>query len=198
VYFVIHSILADHRTKAWFSQKLGEYFYQGFYRILYNAIALITLLPIVPAIFSYNEVIFSIDAPFSWIMSAFQLVGIIGLLVSFLQIDWMQFAGITQMLAYLRKKTLPLPTESLQVSGLYGLVRHPLYFFSLLVVWLNPTLTVGMLLLNVMVTLYVIIGSRVEEQRMIRIYGESYRMYMQKVPWLLPSLRKIREYARSS
>lgn len=197
-YFLMHSLLADPRTKSWFARRFGEYTYQGIYRLLYNAIALITLLPIVPQILSQNTLLYELTVPVRWILTAIQILAGIGLLASLLQIDWMQFAGISQLIAYLRRQPLPLPAESLQTGGVYAIVRHPLYFFSLIAFWFSPTMTTGMLAVNIAVTLYVIIGSRVEERRMLRLFGEPYREYMQRVPWLIPRPAKTSRQAKSS
>jgi methanethiol S-methyltransferase len=187
-YFLMHSVLASQRTKARFAHQFGEYAYHGIYRLLYNAIALITLMPIVPQILSQDTLLYVIEPPLRWILTAFQISASIGLLASLLQIDWMQFAGISQIIAFLRQQPLPLPAEQLQTSGVYAIVRHPLYFFSLIVIWFTPSLTTGMLAVNLMVTLYVVIGSRVEEKRMLQLFGDQYRSYIQTVPWLLPHL----------
>lgn len=78
-------------------------------------------------------------------------------------------------------KEMPLTT-----SGPYRWVRHPLYFFVLLMVWSNPHLTLDRLLFNVLWTVWIYIGAFLEELDMIVDFGEAYREYKRKVPMLIP------------
>jgi protein-S-isoprenylcysteine O-methyltransferase Ste14 len=98
----------------------------------------------------------------------------------------LRFAGLRQALTYLRGEPLPLPAEKLQVSGFYGFVRHPLYLFSLLVMWPTPIMTDTFLGFVIGSTLYFILGSRLEERRLAEEFGASYAAYRRRVPWMLP------------
>jgi protein-S-isoprenylcysteine O-methyltransferase Ste14 len=77
------------------------------------------------------------------------------------------------------------------------LVRHPLYLFSLLVIWSFATMSQAMFAFNIAATLYFIFGSLLEEQRLLAIFGQSYVDYQQHVPWLIPFL-KIKGDSHSS
>jgi protein-S-isoprenylcysteine O-methyltransferase Ste14 len=66
-------------------------------------------------------------------------------------------------------------------------VRHPLYFFSLLFIWLNPQMTLASLLFNLLATLYFWVGSIYEERRLTAEFGEAYKAYRREVPRLLPT-----------
>ncbi|NDJ62680.1 MAG: isoprenylcysteine carboxylmethyltransferase family protein, partial [Chloroflexi bacterium] len=120
---------------------------------------------------------------------AVQIVGFAGLMISLLQIDLGQFTGLSQVLAYLNGERLPLPTEPLQTGGVYRLVRHPLYLFSLLLIWPMPIMTEALLAFNLVSTWYFAIGSLLEERRMLALFGDEYAEYRQRVPWLIPFVR---------
>jgi protein-S-isoprenylcysteine O-methyltransferase Ste14 len=79
-----------------------------------------------------------------------------------------------------------LPTEPLQTGGVYQLVRHPLYLFSLMVIWPLPAMTEAMLGFNIAATIYFTFGSLLEERRLVAIFGQDYITYQQRVPWLIP------------
>lgn len=183
----VHSILASKEAKQAFQERFGERAYHGLYRLIYNILAGVTLLPaavlmmVVP-----SRVVWMVESPISIVFLALQLVGVIGLLVSIAQIDGGQFLGISQAIAYFRGDTLPLPKEPLSVGGVYALVRHPLYFFSLLVLWFVPTMSEGYLGLCIGATLYFVIGSWYEERRLLAYFGDEYRAYQQKVAWMIP------------
>ncbi len=189
VFALSHSLTADPKVKNWMQQRMGERAYQGWYRLLYNLLSVIVLAPIMLYIWLSGTVIYSVSVEVEAIFYILQLVGSIGLVVSLLQIDLLRFAGIRQMIAYFRNEPLPLPPEKLQTGGLYRLVRHPLYFFSLLSVWFISPMTDTMLVFNIAATLYFVFGSLIEERRMVRYFGDEYRAYQAQVAWLIPFLR---------
>ena len=51
------------------------------------------------------------------------------------------------------------------MDGVYGLVRHPLYFFSLLVLWFTPQMTLHWLVFVILATVYFLVGSRLRSGR---------------------------------
>ena len=186
---LIHSLTADKRFKDWVAEHSSERFRHGWYRLFYNILSVISLAPLFLYMFSTSTPIYSVPAWLIPIFLAIQLVGIIGLGISILQIDWMRFAGFRQVHAYLTGGQLPLADETLKTDGLYGFVRHPLYLFSLLFLWFSPTMSNSALIFNIMTTLYFVFGSIIEEKRMIAYYGQHYKNYQENVPWLIPFVR---------
>jgi protein-S-isoprenylcysteine O-methyltransferase Ste14 len=81
--------------------------------------------------------------------------------------------------------TKPQPVH-LVVRGPYRWVRHPLYLSSLLMLWSYPDLTPDRLLLNLLFTVFVIVGTLFEERDLVATFGEAYRSYQRKVPMLIP------------
>ena len=96
---------------------------------------------------------------------------------------------LRQLSAYLNGDSLPLADEPLKTDGLYSLVRHPLYLFGLLILWPVTEMSTGYLGLCIGITIYVIVGSWLEERRMLASYGMPYREYCTRVPWLFPCPR---------
>lgn len=187
---VLHSWLAGQYIKQAIRQRIGERAYHGFYRLGYNILAVATLVPAgLIVLLIPGQIIWQIDGAARLPLLAIQIVGIAGLVVSLLQIDFWRFAGLRQVNAYLSNQPLPLPDEPLQMKGLYNLVRHPLYLFSLMVIWPLDTMTESWLAFNIASTLYFILGSLLEERRLIAAYGHTYLEYRQRVPWLIPFLR---------
>ncbi len=187
---VLHSWLAGQNIKQAIRKRMGERAYHGFYRLGYNVFAVLTLLtPGLFVLFNPGRVIWQIDGVARLPLLAIQVVGLVGLFTSLLQIDFWRFAGLRQVNAYLSNQPLPLPDEPLQINGLYRLVRHPLYLFSLMVIWPLDTMTESWLAFNIASTLYFTLGSLLEERRLIAVYGESYLEYRQQVPWLIPFLK---------
>jgi len=189
---VIHSILAQNRVKDAIRARMGECAYLGLYRLLYNILAVLTLAPALIAIaFTPSPIIWCVEGIPAVLLVSLQGIGLIGLTVSLLQTDILRFGGVTQLMAWLSNQPLPLPPESLRTDGVYALVRHPLYLFSLLLLWPMAVMTENLLAFNIAATAYFVIGSIIEERRMVNDFGEPYVRYRQNVPWLFPFVKKV-------
>jgi len=189
VFAVIHSLMARSGIKTGIRHRINERTYYGLYRLVYNIIAGLTFVPVlIVAAAAPGPVLWRADGILFWGLVLIQLIGLIGLIVSLLQIDLGQFTGLSQVRAYVSGKPLPLPTEPLQTGGVYRLVRHPLYLFWLMVIWATPLMTESLLVFNIAVTLYFIIGSRLEERQLVKVFGQPYVEYQQRVPWMIPFL----------
>jgi methanethiol S-methyltransferase len=187
VFAILHSWLAGKTIKNAIRQRVGERAYHGFYRLAYNVFAVITFAPaFLIAILDGGQIIWQVEGLAAVCFIAVQVIGVIGVLVSLAQIDSWRFAGLRQVMAYLQGDPLPLPEEPLQLSGMYAFVRHPLYLFSLMVIWPMVTMSEGLLAFTIGTTLYFILGSLLEERRLRAAYGDRYRDYQQNVPWLIP------------
>lgn len=185
---IVHSITASTGFKDLAREWRGQRIYDGFYRLVYNLFALITFLPVlylggrlIPA-----QTLWSISFPIAILFVLVQLIGLVGLMVSLLQTDLLRFMGLGQAVRYFRGEQVINPAPQLVISGTYKLVRHPLYLFSLLVLWFFPIMTLTLLVFNICATLYFWIGSIYEERRLIAQFGETYAAYRRRVPRLFP------------
>jgi protein-S-isoprenylcysteine O-methyltransferase Ste14 len=86
-----------------------------------------------------------------------------------------------------RFRAEPPPSSVLVVQGAYRWVRHPMYFVVLLMIWSYPVLTVDRLLFNVLWTIWIVIGTVLEERDLTSDFGNDYREYQRNVPMLLPT-----------
>lgn len=92
--------------------------------------------------------------------------------------------GVQALLEHPNPTTEPTPTVI--TKGAYGWVRHPAYFTILLLIWGYPDLTADRLLLNLLFTLWIIVGTIFEERDLVELFGEDYRVYQRTVPMLIP------------
>ena len=78
----------------------------------------------------------------------------------------------------------------LVTNGLYSRIRHPLYLATVLMftslVLIYPFPKVALFSLGMIV--YLIIGAKLEERKLIHHYGDEYTQYMQQAGFLLPRL----------
>ena len=73
--------------------------------------------------------------------------------------------------------------EGLQTSGVYRLVRHPIYFGWVLAVFGTPHMTGDRLAFAVMTTAYLAVAVPFEERSLARSFGEDYTRYQRDVRW---------------
>ena len=92
--------------------------------------------------------------------------------------------GLRPILGRLRgRKPRPM---SFVVRGPYRWVRHPLYLFMIWMIWSCPDLTRDRLLFDGLWTVWIVIGSILEERDLVLEFGDVYREYQRKVPMLIP------------
>lgn len=180
-YAVLHSLLATIAVKNWVRRMFGPGV-DRWYRLVYNIIAVVTLLPLVPMLVWLPDItLYKVPLPWRWVMVAGQAAALGGLMVSLLQTGVLHFLGLRQLIA-----ERPVENGVLSVQGFYGWVRHPLYFFSSLLLWLTPVMTVNWLTICIIFTLYFYLGSFLEERRLLAEFGPAYRVYQQRVSRFIP------------
>jgi protein-S-isoprenylcysteine O-methyltransferase Ste14 len=115
-----------------------------------------------------------------------QIVGAVIIVFGIEQAGALSFLGIRQLAASEQNSG---ESEFINV-GLYRWVRHPLYTGGLIVIWLAPSMTVNLFTLFLTLTVYLVVGARFEEERLIQEFGEVYMQYQKRVPMLVPLPRR--------
>jgi protein-S-isoprenylcysteine O-methyltransferase Ste14 len=92
--------------------------------------------------------------------------------------------GLVPIKVHLRGKQLRPPNFALR--GPYLWIRHPLYFFMIVLIWSAPDVSSDRLVFNILWTLWMVVGSHLEERDLVADFGERYRDYQKTVPMLLP------------
>jgi protein-S-isoprenylcysteine O-methyltransferase Ste14 len=72
------------------------------------------------------------------------------------------------------------------IKGPYRWVRHPLYFFALILFWACPVITLDRLLFNILWTVWVILATVLEERDLVSKFGDAYVQYQREVPMIFP------------
>ena len=181
LYCVVHSLLADVSVKSFIQKITGKWF--RYYRITYSLFAFITLA----AILYYQ---FSISSSLLFVSSLKYFVGAI-LILPGLYIMAVCIKKYFYELSGIQALENKIQTNTLQQTGLHKLVRHPLYFGTLLFVWglflFFPF--VSNLIACLVIHAYVIFGVSLEEKKLLLEYGDAYKQYALKVPRLFPHLK---------
>ncbi len=180
-YALVHSWLAGADIKARLRQIMGPAA-DRWYRLGYNVFAIITLLPMfVLLVVLPSQPLYVVLAPWRWLMMAGRLIAAVLAIVTLQQTGLFHFIGLTQVMSQ-----QPDEWGTLNIQGFYAWVRHPLYFFSLLFMWLGPAMDSNTLTTFILFSLYFYFGSMAEERRLVDQFGPVYENYQQQVPRLIP------------
>lgn len=109
-------------------------------------------------------------------------------LASTFMINHFELFGLKQVFAAWRAR--PSAETGFQATLLYRVVRHPLMLGFLIAFWAAPTMTVGHLLFAAAMTGYILLALQIEEHDLMAALGTHYAEYRQRVPMLIPGLRK--------
>jgi len=181
VWAVAHSLLASLGAKRWARRVLGPPAAR-WYRLFFVAVAVVSLIPLLILwVILPDRRIYIVPSPWRWLMLLGQLVAAGCLVVAVVQAGVAHFLGLAQLVA-----ANPEATGMLQVRGFYTYVRHPLYLFSMILIWLSPVMTLNRAALYASVSLYFILGSYHEESLLAHEYGQAYVDYREQVPRFVP------------
>ena len=176
---IVHSILASVKFGAFLRQRLGPGVMRG-YRLFYNFFALLSFLPILWLMHILpDKTLFFVPVPWVFLLLAGQGLAGLCLLLAVLQTDPLSFVGLRQVLEGEKPSVLV-------TWGFYRLVRHPLYLFGLLFLWLTPIMTLNLLIVYVSLTIYIFVGAYFEERKLAREFGTSYLEYKARTPMIIP------------
>jgi methanethiol S-methyltransferase len=182
VWGIVHSLLASLGFKELLRRSFGDGVMR-FYRLLYNLFAVISFLPVLYLMVSLpDQPLYQVPPPWSYLMRAGQGFSLLLLIVSVLQTDVLSFVGLRQLVE--EQKPGALVTR-----GLYRLVRHPLYTFSLSILWLSPSMSLNSLIVYLALTIYILIGIIFEERKLLREFGQDYASYRATTPMLIPGVK---------
>jgi len=186
---ILHSVLASPGAKTLARQWLGQRMADGIYRLLYNVIATVTIIPplLLAVLLPDRPPLWRLPTLLLFVTGPLQLAALGAMAISLWRVDLPRFIGLRQFFRLWAGEAEPRDPPVLRTDSLHGWVRHPLYFFSLVVIWLLPAVTPNLLALNIGVTVYFWIGSIFEERKLVQDFGEVYRAHQRRVPRLLPT-----------
>lgn len=179
----LHSALIDLSV----TESLRKRFPDGFrfYRIVYNLISVVTLVPVVYYGFTLRSApIVTWPGPWRMIPILLGSVALFFLVAGALRYDLRQFFGLRQLTD---EKACSVLTDdcTLDTGGVLAVVRHPWYSAGILIVWARP-LDLAAILTNLVINGYFVVGAILEERKLMRQFGRQYANYRQRVSMLLP------------
>ena len=177
-YGALHSLFSGNKFKAKVAQAWPSAW--PAYRLVYNVLAISLLVPALWITQRYDA------APLwlvpGWLAWPIFIIAFLGFIWSLRWYDSATFLGLRQW----RDNVGPDgESEVFTLSPLHRYVRHPWYALGLLVLWTRD-LNAAWLVAALVITVYLVIGSRLEENKLAARYGSAYRRYCRRVPGLFP------------
>ena len=178
----LHSLLLQHGLRRILQQRLR--LTSGRFRLAYSLVSLATLYPV----YKYTVYLGGFH-PFWWYGAwLWPQLGLLGLAVFLLLWSGWDFSkggfdllGLSS--AFKKQDSAP----RLITGGAYAHMRHPMHLAALIAVWSRSINQVD-LVVSILLTAYICLGTWHEEARLRRQFGEEYRAYAKKVP-LVPFLK---------
>ncbi|HMK35270.1 MAG TPA: NnrU family protein [Desulfomonilaceae bacterium] len=152
-----------------------------YYRIFYNVFAIFSLAIVYTLMPRGTEELWKWDGPLIAIQASLWAAAFF---VWFRCVRMLNTWGFLGLDAF-RETEVPLQKQDLITNGIYGVIRHPQFLAGLIILWTRDLTDVD-LVVNVVLTLYLIVGSKIEERRLIRKFGARYLDYMYRVPAFIP------------
>lgn len=178
----IHSWMASLKFKEHLRRMLGNGGVK-FYRLFYNIFSVISIAPVFYLMLALpDKDFYQIPALWSYLMLAGQAISGLLLFAAVLQTDVLSFVGLRQLF----EEEQP---GKLVTRGFYRMVRHPLYTFGLLILWLSSSVSVNSFSVYLGLTIYILVGIFFEERKLLREFGQAYTDYQSVTPMLIPGLK---------
>lgn len=192
VFGLAHSVLAQPRIREVFTRVVPPQAIRAFYVIVSGSL----LLGVMGLWQHSGRVVWalSLSQSHAYILSAVLFWGFMGGTAWALRkFDALEFVGVLQLFektSAVRASWTPSGNLPLHQEGLYGWVRHPIYFFTLAAMLVTPVMSWDRLWLFLLNLLYLVVAIPVEERKLIQIWGERYLDYRKRVPAVFPRLRR--------
>ncbi len=184
----VHSLLAHAPLRDAWKRLFGP-----LARLAYNAVAISHFIGIVAFghLVLFGGSTWTVPLPVLILQLMMLVAGGLLMGVAARSYDMGRFAGFHQLRHRDGGDTAPLrgqeDDEPLHTGGLHGRIRHPFYTAGMLLFWGLAQSEAGVAT-ALWATAYFLIGARLEEHRLIRLFGERYRDYRRRVPAFLPRL----------
>ena len=125
--------------------------------------------------------VFSFEAaPLRYVLYAIQGLGWGTVVLSTFLIDHFELFGLRQVWCHYRGTELPV--QKFRQPFLYRYSRHPMMVGMFLGLWATPDMTLDRLLWAAGFSVYILLGTRLEERDLVSHLGTDYERYQQEVP----------------
>jgi methanethiol S-methyltransferase len=176
----IHSLTASLSFKRLVVRVFG-FKADKLYMPAHSLLAVLTLLPLVYLLYKNpGRFLYRIPSPWRWLMVGGQLIAAILAPKAFLD-GFHRFRIRLQLSGPKAPEATPL-----NIRGIYRWVRDPFLLSGLIMMLLTPFMTVNLLVIYILTTIYLYMGSLHWERRLVSQFGDEYREYQKRVHRIIP------------
>jgi protein-S-isoprenylcysteine O-methyltransferase Ste14 len=104
-------------------------------------------------------------------------------------LQFLEFFGFNQLLFGVNSHQESVGPNHLNTSGIHGFVRHPLHLLTLMTLIVTPFMTLDRLIFVLASVTYLVWAIPLEEAKLEKKFGPTYKQYKQNVPAVVPFLR---------
>lgn len=179
-----HTFMASPGFKGWWTKIVPVSIERSTYLLSVAAMTAVLVLLWVPM----NDVLWAASEPMlrNVLLGVYLFGWVVVLLATFL-INHFHLFGLQQ--AYQGIGDTEGKGASFKTPFLYKIVRHPMMTGMLISLWAASDLTVGRLVLNIAMTVYIWIGIHYEEKTLVADLGEQYTAYQKTTPTVIPGVK---------
>jgi methanethiol S-methyltransferase len=183
VFALHHSVFARTPVKAWMRAVAPPALERSIYTWLASLLFIVVCWVWQPV----PGRLYELEGTWRRLAEAGQIAGIVVILLAARALDVLDLAGIR---AVTRARTGAPPAHvPLSTSGVFGIVRHPLYFGWALLVLAAPDMTPTRAVFALVSTMYVAMAISWEERGLVETFGADYERYRRRVRWrMIPFL----------
>jgi len=180
VFFIQHSGMIRRSFRARLSTVIPSHFSDAAFTIASSIVLTAIVIFWQPS----TTVLYELHGFPRWIARGFFFLGIAGIVWGVYALKYFDAFGRIPIRDHLNGKQHR--SQKFTVCGPYLWVRHPLYFFVLLLIWSCPDPTLDRFIFNFLWTIWVFIGTVLEEKDLLADFGDDYRQYQGRIPMLIP------------
>ncbi len=184
IWCTLHSTMISLTVTNYLEHLLGQAY--RFYRLFFNAVAVLTLLPV----YLYGQ---GTDSPLCLIAQGpLQTVRIILLLTSLLlfvmgarMYDLKHFTGLRQI----RQNPFSSSGDTIpfKTRGILTVTRHPWYLGGIFLIWTyQARMTMADVMVNAILSFYFVVGAMLEDRKLKKTMKGTYDQYAATVSMLFP------------
>jgi protein-S-isoprenylcysteine O-methyltransferase Ste14 len=174
LFAVHHSVMARSGAKRWISRLLPAELERSTYSWISSLLFLLVCAgwqPIGGTLYDAG----------GWLTVPLRLVQVTAIVLvakATAALDALDLAGVRQL-----ERLAPDTPAYLNTSGVYGLVRHPIYLGWVMFVFGAPRMTTDRAVFAIISTLYLALAVPLEERSLVQTFGEAYSRYSDRVRW---------------
>jgi len=186
---VIHSVLISLHFTNWAKRVMGKYF--AFYRLGYNLLSIVLFIVFLSITKTLDfELVINFIPPWTILQKVLLVTSGVVIIWAFLSYDPLEFIGIRQIMNIGHTRDTDQPRK-ITKRGLLGIVRHPMYFATIIFIWSLNSTRVDVLV-HIILSIYILIGIWLEEKKLIKDFGYAYIEYQKDVPALVPFFKRCK------